>query len=154
MPQVPLSEVKISGKAMLRELMIRHGRCLFKLNSKFCTLEKLIKIRDGVIWVPTQSEVVYRECTRPPSCRILAEKVVAYCAQKGLNSGIDVAKEVWPDQEYLVKLVATLSDGDDEIFELDYVPSAGQLKKNIQPPIMVHNHDGLLTVPPALLPKR
>lgn len=37
---------------MLRELMIRHGKSLFKLNSKFCTLERLLKIRDGEIWVP------------------------------------------------------------------------------------------------------
>jgi hypothetical protein len=114
----------------------------------------LLKIRDGEIWVPNQSDVVYRECTRPPSCRVLAEKVINYCSQRGLNSGIDLDKEIWPDQDYLIKLVATLSQGQDEIFALDYVPAAHQMRKTVQPSITVPNHDGLLNVPPALMPKR
>ena len=75
--------------------------------------------------------MVYRECTRPPSCRVLAEKVINYCAQRGLNSGLDLEKEIWPDQDYLIKLVATLSQGQDEIFALDYVPAAHQMRKSV-----------------------
>ena len=89
--------------------MIRHGKCLCKLNSRFCTLINLLKIRDGEIWVPNQSDIVYRECTRPPSCRVLADKIVKYCTDRGLNCGFDVGKEIWPDQDYMIKMVATLS---------------------------------------------
>lgn len=61
---------------------------------------------------------------------------------------------MWPDQEYLVRLVATLSMGSDEIFALEYVPKAEEKRRSVQAPLTVANNDGLLTVPLALLPKR
>jgi len=71
----------------------------------------------------------YRECTRPPSIRVLVDKINNYCSKKGLISGISHKDENYPDKEWLIKAVATLSDGFDEIFDPDYVPSASDIRR-------------------------
>ena len=46
--------------------------------------------------------------------------------------------------------VATASNGKDEIFNKDYIPSAEQLRKNPLEQVFVHNKDGLLDIPAGL----
>jgi len=67
---------------------------------------------------------VFKVCTRPPCCRILAQKIDNYLvAQQLLPSGINLTKDKFPDRYWLVLAVASLSNGTDEIFTRDYVPS-------------------------------
>ena len=73
--------------------------------------------------------MVYRECTRPPSIRVLVDKVNDYCIKKNLNSGITHKRGNYPDKEWLIKAVATLSNGYDEIFDPDYVSSATDIRR-------------------------
>ena len=61
--------------------------------------------------------------------------------------------ENFPDKEWLVLAVATLSDGRDEIFDLDYMPQPEQLRRVVANQVMVHNNDGLLNIPEALMAK-
>jgi len=67
------------------------------------------------------------------------------------HSGIDHEKENYPDKEYLILLIATLSNGQDEIFRKDYYPQPGQKRK---PPVAkptLQNDDGLFNNVPAHL---
>ena len=64
-------------------------------------------------------------------------------------------KENFPDKAWLIRAVATLSEGEDEIFNLDYVPKATDMRRFQQvEQIYVNNDDGLLDVPNALIPKK
>jgi hypothetical protein len=122
---IPLNEVKISSVSMLHELMTRADFLLPALKCRWTTLQKLLQVRDGKIWALKQRQVVYRICTRPPCCRILTLKLDNYLSSMNLlPSGINIAKEKFPDRSWLVLAVATLSQGGDEIFARDYVPSA------------------------------
>ena len=154
-PQVPVHEVQIYSKKMLHELLTRKGFCLPKLSSAFITIEQLLLIRDGKIWSLKQNQLIYRECTRPPSIRVLADKLNAYCHQLNFHTGINPKCDNYPDKEWLIKAIATLSRGNDEIFALDYVPSASDMRRvDHKDILMVHNNDGLLDVPASLLPKK
>ncbi len=63
--------------------------------------------------------------------------------------------ENFPDKPWLIRAIASLSDGKDEIFALDYVPKAGDMRRYEQAQkLMVNNDDGLLDVPEALIPKK
>ena len=98
--------------------------------------------------------MIYRICTRPPSCRVLCQKLDGYLAQQQLPpSGIDSAKEKFPNRDWLILAVSTLSNGTDEIFSKEYVPAPEEVKR-VQPmKLGVHNNDGLLDVPEALRDK-
>jgi len=50
----------------------------------------------------------------------------------------------------LIVAVATVSQGKDEIFGKDYIPSIEQLRKNPFSQVMVHNNDGLLDIPDGI----
>jgi len=93
-------------------------------------------------------------CTRPPSCKVLSEKLNDYLKRLSLPpSGIDMIKEKFPNRDWLVLAVATLSEGNDEIFDKGYVPTQEQLRRDAVPPLRVHNNDGVLDVPEALRDK-
>ena len=47
---VPANEVRISGTAMLYELMTRNGFFLPDLKSRYCTQKTLLQIRDNKLW--------------------------------------------------------------------------------------------------------
>jgi hypothetical protein len=64
-----------------------------------------------------------------------------------------MGKENFPDKEWLVVAVASLSRGRDEIFKLDYVPVGNHLRREEPKVLMVHNNDGLLNIPEALRAK-
>jgi len=53
------------------------------------------------------------------------QKFEQYLSTLNANSGIITAKENYPDKEYLVLMIATLSQGNDEIFGKTYVPPPG-----------------------------
>ena len=83
------------------------------------------------------------------------EKLHTYLKALGKDSGISMKKENFPDKAWLILAVASLSDGDDEIFNIDYVPQAADMRRS-QPPqkLMIDNSDGLLDVPDSLIPKK
>ena len=117
---------------MLHELMTRQDYLLPALKSRWITLQRLLDVRDGKIWCLKQSVTVTRVCTRPPCCRVLAEKLNDYLAKSNLPpSGINIEKEKFPDRQWLVLAVATLSKGTDEIFARDYVPPAEHMRKDV-----------------------
>jgi len=72
---VPLSEVHISSVDMLHEMMTRNMFVLPERKCRWTTLQKLLQVRDGKVWSMRQNTLVYRICTRPPSCRILSQKI-------------------------------------------------------------------------------
>ena len=62
---------------------------------------------------------------------MLCEILHGYLKPLGIDSGIDTEKENFPDKEWLVLAVASLSGGQDPIFARDYVPAANQLKRSV-----------------------
>ena len=127
---VPLNEIHITSVAMLHELMSRADYLLPALKCRWTNLQKLLDVREGRLWALKQSNVVYRCCTRPPCCRILALKLDDYLAQQHLPpSGINIEKEKFPDRPWLIIAVATVSQGQDEIFSKEYVPPIEHMRK-------------------------
>jgi len=147
---VPVNDVKISGTAMLHELMTRNGFFLPNLKSRYCTQKTMLQIRDGHLWSLRQDQVVYRTCTRPPSVNVLVQKLHNYLAPHKLETGTVEKRENFPDKPWLIIAVATVSQGKDEIFGKDYVPSLEELRKNVPQKLMVHNNDGLLDIPKGI----
>jgi len=72
---VNANDVKINSTAMLHELMTRGGFFLPSIKCRYCTLKTLLKIRENEFWGLKQEHVLYRLCTRPPSIRILVDKL-------------------------------------------------------------------------------
>ena len=83
-PMVALEDIKITGVAHLHELMTRNGHRLPDVKSRFVTLKHLLAIREGKIYGLRQKDVKYMICTRPPSARILCEKLHSYLALLGI----------------------------------------------------------------------
>lgn len=107
------------------------------------------------MWCTKQDQLVYRECTRPPSVIVLVDKMNAYCTNLGYDSGVTHKRGNYPDKAWLIRAVATLSNGKDEIFDPGYVPAAGDIRRDQQAEVIyVHNDDGLLNVPEQLIPKK
>jgi hypothetical protein len=55
---------------------------------------------------------------------VLVQKLIKYLEQLKIPSGIDLAKQNFPDKSWLILAIATVSGGKDEIFHPDYLPNA------------------------------
>ena len=96
--------------------------------------------------------MVFRICVAPPAKQVLLEKFHQYLAAINANSGVDKAKENYPDKDYLVLMIATLSQGNDEIFAKAYVPPLSQRQQVAAANFNYGNNDGLLSnIPRHLL---
>jgi len=111
--------------AAFHELMRREGWAVPAISSKFVNLETLTLMYTGKIYNLRQDDVCYRECVKPPSKLAMVQKFeqLLLSTNSGKKSGIIASKANYPDKEWLVKAVATLSNGEDEIFGIDYLPS-------------------------------
>ena len=98
-----------------------------------------------------QREVVFRLCCCPPSKETLLLKFHNYLKQIRQESGIDMEKQNFPDKEYLILCISTLSQGNDEIFEKMYYPPLSQRRRDAPAPTTYNNDDGLLSQIPAHL---
>ena len=145
-------EAALRDKRAYYELLVRAGFFMPKLSSKFINQKMLMSIRDGKVFVPKQAQVVFRVCCTPPSKQVMIDKYVAYCTSNSLEHGINPKAQNYPDKEYLVLAIATLSSGNDEIFARNYYPLTKQPRINTPQPFTISNTDGLLTnIPPHLL---
>lgn len=96
--------------------------------------------------------MIFRICCSPPKKECLVGKYQNYLTKLNQESGIDNEKENYPDKDYLVLLIATLSNGQDEIFNKNYYPPSSDRRKIAVPALQINNYDGLFTnVPPHLL---
>ncbi len=77
----------------------------------------------GQIFSLKQADVVYREVAKPPTKLMMVQKFEKYLSDANIRSGIDMAKKNFPDKNWLILAVATLSQGQDEIFDPEYVPT-------------------------------
>ena len=77
----------------------------------------------GTIYALKQADVVYREVAKPPTKLMMVQKFLKYLADNDIRSGIDMSKKNFPDKTWLILAVATLSKGQDEIFDPEYVPT-------------------------------
>jgi hypothetical protein len=46
----------------------------------------------------------------------------------GIESGVDLVRQNFPDKNWLILAISTVSDGKDEIFEKDYLPNRNQFR--------------------------
>lgn len=151
-PGVNPEDASLRDKRAFYELLVRAGFFLPKLSSKFVNQKMLMLVREGSVFVPKQAQVVFRMCCTPPQKQALIDKYVQYCGANGLEHGINAKAQNFPDKDYLVLAIATLSAGNDEIFGRNYYPLARQPRINTPLPLTLTNNDGLLTnIPPHLL---
>ena len=145
-------DAALRDKRAYYELLVRAGFFLPKLSSKFINQKMLMLIREAKVFVPKQAQVVFRVCCTPPSKQTLIDKYLAYCGANSLEHGINAKAQNYPDKEYLVLAISTLSSGNDEIFGRNYYPLAKQPRINTPAKFTITNNDGLLTnIPPHLL---
>jgi len=132
--------------------MLRDGYFLPKLSSKFVNQKVLQQIRDQKIFSVMQRQVVYRICVAPPPKQVLLLKLHQYLQARNANSGIDDKKQNYPDKDYLVLMIATLSQGNDEIFGKGYLPPQLHQHQHAAANFTYKNNDGLLSnIPQHLL---
>jgi len=81
-----------------------------------------------------QSQVIYRVCVRPPSKEVLVKKLIGYLDVLKIPSGINTVKMNYPDKAWLVLAIATVSSGQDEIFNKDYLPGVDPSKQLVAAP--------------------
>jgi hypothetical protein len=113
------------------ELLVRNNKFLPQFSSKFINGDTLSLIEQGKIFNLTQDQVVFRVCVKPPSKLVLVQKFNKYLEQHNIPSGIDMARQNFPDKYWLILSIATLSAGKDEIFGPDYLPRTNQFRESI-----------------------
>ena len=121
----------LKNLAAMHELMSRQGFFLPEFTSKFTNRVTLLQVYNGQIFGLKTSAMTFRQCATPPTKIVMIQKLERYLAAMNLKSGIDLGKGNFPDKKWLILAVATLSKGNDEIFEPDYYPSKS-LGKEIQ----------------------
>jgi hypothetical protein len=152
---VPAAEASLRNKEAFYELMLREGYFLPKLSSKFVNQKVLQLIRDKKIFSVFQRQVVFRICVAPPAKQALLAKFHQYLAAINAVSGIEEKKENYPDKEYLILMIATLSQGEDEIFTKTYVPPPRVQRQPAAADFTYKNSDGLLSnIPQHLLSQK
>ena len=102
---------------------MRNGVFLPDYTSKFVNMPTLLLIKEGKIFRIMQHQIVFKVCMTPPVKQVLVKKMEAYLKMHGIASGIDHSKQNYPDKNWLILVIATLSGGKDEIFDPNYVPS-------------------------------
>ena len=123
-------EAAIRDKKAFYELLTRSGWYLPKLSSKFINQKVLQLIREKKIFAPMQQQVVFRICTTPPKKETLVDRYIELCVANSLVHGIDLKKQNYPDKEYLVLAISTMTNGADAIFDRNYYPLDKKLKSN------------------------
>ena len=69
-----MTDLKISSKAHLREVLVRNGYYLPR-STTFCTLEYLAAVTEARVFVLSYEEVKKWPCARPPTKEILAKEI-------------------------------------------------------------------------------
>jgi hypothetical protein len=121
--------------------MRRDGFCVPALSSKFVNQVTLTQMYTGKIYNLRQENIVYRECVKPPSKLIMVQKLEKYLAVNNIPSGISITLNNFPDKQWLVLAVASLSKGYDEIFHPDYLPNKTLMKvveEQLEQPMFTH----------------
>ena len=122
-----IDQMKLKNLDAGWEFLTRLGYFLPALTSRYMTADNMRRIADKQILCIMQNQVVFRRCYAPPRVAVLAQKLEFYCKALGLDTGIDKTKENFPDKEYMILAIATLSDGKDEIFDPQFAPSKLQM---------------------------
>ena len=79
-------------------------------------------------------------------------KLHQYLLARNANSGIEEKKQNYPDKDYLILMIATLSQGNDEIFAKGYLPPQLHQNQHAAAKFNYSNNDGLLSdIPKHLL---
>ena len=119
---VRADEVKLASVKELRELMVRNGYYVPTLKSKYCTLKTLLQVKEGRIFGIKYADVLLREVPHPPNKKVLLDKVTDYIQKAGSDLGATEKKGNLPDKEWMINIIATLSKGQDEILQKNYMP--------------------------------
>jgi hypothetical protein len=96
------------------EQEIRQGLYLPAFSSKFMCEKVITQMKNREILAIRQDQVVFRVCMNPPTKNVLLQKLENYLKTLNIKSGIE--KDKHPDKEWLILAIATLSNGQDEIF--------------------------------------
>jgi len=152
-PGVNMMDALVKDKKAYHELLVRNGYVLPDIDSKFVSSDNLISIQAKKLYGLKVADVVFRQCVTPPCKQVLVDKLTLYLQGQGLPpSGINPIKKNYPDKDWLILAIASLSKGQDEIFRKDYVPQPREKRANPKLHFTVNNDDGVFTnVPPHLL---
>ena len=123
------SAIKAGGTIIFKnvkaywEQEIRQGLFLPAFTSKFINEKTITQVKNHEILCIRQEQVCFRVCMTPPSKLVLVNKLEQHLKKFNLKSGIDLERGNFPDKDWLILAIATLSQGKDEIFSPSYVPS-------------------------------
>ena len=151
-PAVNMMDALVKDKKAYHELLVRNGYVLPDLDSKFVSSDNLISIQAKKLYGLKVNDVIYRQCVTPPSKQVLVDKLTIYLQVQGLPpSGINPIRKNFPDKQWLILAIASLSKGEDEIFRKDYVPQPKDKRANAKMLFTVNNDDGVFTNIPSHL---
>ena len=151
-PAVNMMDALVKDKKAYHELLVRNGYVLPDIDSKFVSSDNLISIQAKKLYGLKVNDVIYRQCVTPPSKQVLVDKLTIYLQVQGLPpSGINPIRKNFPDKQWLILAIASLSKGEDEIFRKDYVPQPKDKRANAKMLFTVNNDDGVFTNIPSHL---
>ncbi len=113
------------------ELATRNGAYVPELSSKFVTEKTLTLMTTGKIFSLPQNKVVFRICTRQPQKMYLVLELEDLLKPHGIASGFDHVKRNYPDKNWLVLAISTLSGGAHPIFHKNYMPPSKKTRDQI-----------------------
>lgn len=93
----------IQSRADLLEAAHRNGYVLPKLTSSICSEDYLMKVINGEVHCPKDSEVRLKNCFAPPGKDLLMKKVLKAAKDKQIELGI--SEKHIPDKKWLVMIL-------------------------------------------------
>ena len=100
-------------------------------SSKYITEKQLQLIQHSKIFSLDQTQVIFRVCATPPNKLVLVQKLLQYLKQLNIEPGISLEKQNFPDKNWLILAIATVSNGKDEIFSKDYIPPKAKIEMHL-----------------------
>jgi hypothetical protein len=121
---------QIHNMEELYEALQRYGYVMPKFTCQLVNKAYLHYVLRKKFWVPNQVDVRFRNCPKPPTSQVLVEKLLHQTERRRLETGIVPAKRNFPNVEWMLLVLATLSP-DDEIFTKGYMPPQRARKESI-----------------------
>ena len=107
----------ITCKADLHEAMDRNGKMVPDI--RYCTIDYLVKVQEGVFWCPNYADVKLRSCYRKPKKEDILNQLRDMCHQRQLELGIINHNKI--DGEWLLRCISTLNP-EHHWFKKDFYP--------------------------------
>jgi len=97
MKEISKAELKsvLLDKLALYHSLQRNRYFLPKLSSRICTVEYMLRVRSGTIWVPKFEQVRLAPCPLPPTKKEFVEEIFRHLESSGADIELGFSAVEW-----------------------------------------------------------